>query len=68
VYQDAFDSVKQKYSSALIFEIPMTKGSEEPAPMGVVLSDIWEKVADMEEQIFMNENPMEMKVRGNSFS
>lgn len=32
------------------------------------IEDIFEKYADLDEEIYMNENPLELKVRGRSFS
>jgi uncharacterized protein YaaW (UPF0174 family) len=32
------------------------------------MDDMWAKYADLDEEIYMNENPMEMKLRGRSFS
>ena len=33
-----------------------------------VITDIWEKCCDLDEQIFINESPLEQKVRGGTFS
>lgn len=32
------------------------------------LEDIWENFVDLDEQIFLNENPLEIKTRGRAFN
>lgn len=42
----------------------MTKNNDDMYAM----EDIWEKYVDLDEQIFMNENPLDAKLRGRAFS
>lgn len=65
VFEDALNAIKSKYSASNIYEVPMTKNNDDMKGM----DDIWEKYIDLDENMFMNENPLEAKlVRGRSFS
>ena len=45
VFQDAVDSVKQKYSIHQIFEVPMSKSTADLEGM----DDIWDKYVDLDQ-------------------
>jgi hypothetical protein len=66
-FHDAQDTVKQKYSIANIFEIPMTR-KPETEQEGPPLEDLWLKLTDLDEQGLMQELNVESTQRGRAFS
>ena len=46
IYQDCYETVKQKFPPSFIYEIPMTRGDSNNAG----IEDIWSKFVELDEQ------------------
>eukprot|EP00347_Sterkiella_histriomuscorum_P023756 403333495 len=64
IYQDCYETVKQKFPPSFIYEIPMTRGDSNNAG----IEDIWSKFVELDEQSILQELHLEQQCRGRSFS
>jgi hypothetical protein len=53
LYQDTYETVKQKFPPAFIYEVPMSNNKAEP------LDDMWGRYIDLDEQLIMQELHLE---------